>query len=113
MIFRAELAAKVMAGEKTVTRRLCSDNPKSPWWHDRCIYVPGKEFSVQPGRGKPRVGTACVVLCSRMILGKMSSAEAKREGFTSVSAFIAAWSEINGCFDVFARVWRVEFEVLR
>lgn len=32
MNFKPELAAKVMSGEKTVTRRLVSENPRSPWW---------------------------------------------------------------------------------
>ena len=35
MIFRPELAAKVMAGEKTATRRLVSDNPRK-----RCRLTP-------------------------------------------------------------------------
>jgi hypothetical protein len=42
--FQRELAEKVMAGEKTVTRRLVSDNPRSPWWRER----------VQP-EGRPHV----------------------------------------------------------
>jgi len=36
MNFRPELAATVMSGSKTVTRRLLSANPRSP--ADRCGY---------------------------------------------------------------------------
>jgi hypothetical protein len=113
VIFRPELAAKVMAGEKTVTRRLCSENPRSPWWRERCIYVEGKVFAVQPGRGKPSIGRARVVNCSREPLGVLTNTAARREGFASMDEFREAWKEINGRYDIWAEVWRIEFEVIR
>jgi len=113
MIFRPELAAKVMAGEKTVTRRLVSDNARSSWWRERCIYVEGKEFAVQPGRGKPSIGRARVVSCTQEQMLDMSKAEARKEGFPSVEQFAIAFQAINGSLPLRKLVWRVEFEVLR
>lgn len=112
MIFRPELVAKVLAGEKTVTRRLVSDNPQSPWWRERCIYIEGKEFAVQPGRGKASVGRARVISCTQERMRDMSKREARLEGFPSVEQFAIAFEEINGCLPLNKTVWRVEFEVV-
>ena len=80
MIFRPELAAMVIAGEKTVTRRLCSENPRSPWWRERCALRPGQSFAVQPGRGKQSIGRARASSVQRELLGRLSDQEARREG---------------------------------
>ena len=90
MIFRPELAAKVMAGEKTVTRRVCSDNPRSPWWRERCIYTEGKTFTVNPGRGKVRLGQARVTHAAQVMLGSLGTADARREGFDTIAEFVDA-----------------------
>ena len=110
MIFRAELAAKIIAGEKTVTRRLCSENPRSPWWRQRCALRPGQTFAVQPGRGKPAIARARATRVSREALGRLSDHEARREGFATADAFELAFTAINGSYDPAALVWRVEFE---
>jgi hypothetical protein len=54
--FRPELAEKVMRGEKTVTRRIASTNPRSPWYSDRCGLKTGRDYAVCPGRGKHALG---------------------------------------------------------
>lgn len=69
IMFKPELAAKVMAGEKTVTRRLASDNPRSPWWREGCRFQPGQEVPIQPGRGKTAIGRATVVSVRREAIG--------------------------------------------
>jgi hypothetical protein len=112
MIFKPELAALVVAGEKTVTRRLCSDNPRSPWWRERCTYQPGKVFTVNPGRGVTRIGEARVTSCRRMPLGRLSFSEARKEGFSDPRQFMAAFAGINGEYDPELMVWRVEFVAL-
>jgi hypothetical protein len=120
VIFRAELAEKVMAGEKTVTRRLCSSNPRSPWWREVCALQVGRDYAVQPKRGVPAIGRVRVVSVRReSLLGigglfvTAADEEARREGFDSYSAFKEAWIEINGGWNVLAEVWRVEFEVIQ
>lgn len=111
MNFQPELAEKVMRGEKTVTRRLASDNPRSPWWRGGCSLVVGRDYAVCPGRGKHAIGRVVVTSVLRMRLGHLPESEARREGFASAAEFEAAFAEINGFYDPDAVVWRVGFEV--
>lgn len=111
MIFRPDLAKKVMAGEKTATRRAPSPKTKSPWYWRGCIYKVGQEFAVQPGRGKPSIGAAIVDRVALERLGAIRAEQAVAEGFADIRDFIAAWREINGTFDALAWVWVVEFHV--
>lgn len=110
MIFKRELAEKVIAGEKTVTRRVCSENPRSPWWRERCRYTEGKIFAVNPGRGEHSIGGARVVSCERQSLGYLSDEEARLEGFTDEADFRATFEAINRRYVPSLMVWRVEFE---
>lgn len=110
MNFRHELADAVIEGRKTVTRRLVSDNPRSPWFRERCGYRVGQEFAVCPGRGKFQIGRAVVVSVERMALGRLTTASAREEGFTSVAEFEAAFAAINGSYDPHAVVWRIGLE---
>lgn len=107
MNFRPELAAKVMAGEKTVTRRLVSDNPRSPWWRERCRYRVGQVVAICPGRGKHAIGRAEVTSVDQMRLGHVGDREAQREGFTNWERFHIAWMTINDGLDPDALVWRI------
>ncbi len=66
MNFRPELAEAVMAGRKTATRRLVSDNPRSPWWREKCVYRVGQVVAVCPGRGRRQIGRARVSSVERM-----------------------------------------------
>lgn len=112
MNFRDDLAHKVIAGEKTVTRRKVSDNPRSPWWREKCGYRVGQDVAICPGRGKHAIGRARIVAVERMALGILDEAEAKREGFPSASHFIQGWAAINGTCDPDAVVWRIELEAI-
>lgn len=128
MIFRPELADAVMGGRKTVTRRLCSENPRSPWWVGGCSYDVGQVFTVNPGRGKVNIGSARVVDVERQRLGDAfgdtfgvddtgrdgdGDEEARREGFRGATAFKLAWLAINHTYDPDAVVWRIEFEAIQ
>jgi hypothetical protein len=113
MNFRPDLAEAVMAGRKTCTRRLVSDNPKSPWWREKCAYRVGQEVAICPGRGKHNIGKARVTSVARMALGRVDDAEAKREGFPNWERFYIAWSVINGSYDADALVWRIGLEAVR
>jgi hypothetical protein len=81
--FQPELAAKVMAGEKTVTRRLVSDNPRSPWWRERCSLKVNHTYAVCPGRGKHAIGRVRIVSVRQERLGWLGADEELREGFTT------------------------------
>lgn len=112
MNFRPDLAAKVMAGEKTVTRRCMRDNPRSPWFRDGCKIVEGRSYAVCPGRGKDAIGRVRVTSVRWTLLGNIDDEEARREGFNDRQDFVEGWKAINGIFGEQA-VWRVEFSVLR
>lgn len=109
MNFQPELAAKVMAGEKTVTRRRMSENPRSPWWRLDCSLQCDRTYAVCPGRGKPAIGRVKILAVGKARLGDISDSEAVREGFAHRGKFIEAWEQINGQYDPDEIVWRVEF----
>jgi hypothetical protein len=111
MIFRKELAEKVMRGEKTVTRRRMSDNPRSPWWKERCGYEEGQVVAVNPGRGVVNIGRVRLLGVTDVRLGDIAVVDVTREGFSGLDSFMDAWSRINGSWDPNERVWRLEFEV--
>jgi uncharacterized protein YhfF len=119
MIFREELARAIVKGDKTATRRQVSGNPRSPWAlpmpgleRSEWSYPEGKVFTVNPGRGAHRVAECRVTRRYMQRLGDMSEASARKEGFDSLTDFIAAWTKINGSYDVHERVHVVEFELV-
>ena len=112
MNFRPELAAKVMAGDKTVTRRLVSTNPRSPWYQGGCSLKVGQDYAVCPGRGKNAIGRIRVTRVERMQLGVLSDDEARREGCADSADFHRVLDDINGPVPASALVWRIAFEVV-
>lgn len=72
-----------MQGKKTATRR--------PANGVRCRYQPGRDYSVQPGRGKSAVGRIDVVDVERQVLGDLTYADAIAEGFRSSADFARYW----------------------
>lgn len=112
MMFRPELAAKVLAGEKTVTRRKSSVNQRSPWYVGRCRLVVGCDYAICPGRGLHQVGRVVIDSVRLERLGVLSEHEARLEGFASAADFDDAWRAINGRYEPATYVWRIEFHVL-
>lgn len=110
MTFRPALAAMVAAGEKTVTRRLTSTNPRSPWFDGGCSLVVGRDYAVCPGRGKNAICRVLVTSVTVQELGYLTDDEARREGFANAFEFEDAWKAINGSYDRHTKVWRIEFE---
>ena len=114
MNFQPDLAAKVIAGRKTVTRRLVSDNPNSPWWSVECGLRVGRSYAVCPGRGKPAIGRVLVHRVDLVTLGHIPNHEAIREGFKSTEEFEREFARINkGKYDPDALVLRIGFRVVR
>jgi hypothetical protein len=113
MMFRPELAALVMAGRKTVTRRVANDNPRSPWYRGSCALTVGKDYSICPGRGKHQIGRAIATSVDLQTLGHLSDVEARAEGFPDAAAFEAAFAAINGSYDPDVQVWRIGLLVVR
>lgn len=118
MIFKPDLALAVLEGRKTVTRRLCSDNPRSPWWRDVGALEIGRDYAVQSKRGTPAIARIRVLDVRReslliMRAGHVGEQEARLEGFRSLEDFQAAWERINGSWEPLAEVWRVHFEMVQ
>ena len=102
MIFRPELAAKVLDGTKTVTRRILRSN-KVPYRRDRV-------YAVQPGRGKRHIGHVVVDDVTEGLLGDVDDREARAEGFESAAAFADYWRTLHGGnFDPAQRVTVIRF----
>lgn len=119
MIFAADLAGKVLAGEKTQTRRparLATLTPaakhhgRAKLTFEPCRYVAGRSYAVQPGRGKRAVGRILVRSVEVVTVGAISLADARAEGFTSTTAFYDRWRELYGHTGGWC--WRIEFELV-
>lgn len=98
-----------MEGRKTVTRRAVSDNPRSPYHFDHGRNMEGKRIAICPGRGKLRVGTARVASVRREFFcpSLITPADARAEGFDSVTEFVGTWVGLHGD-DRRVEVWRIE-----
>ncbi len=109
MIFAPDLAAKVLAGEKTVTRRPVkrdADGRLTP-----CTYKPNRTYAVQDARGGKQLGRIRIVSAYREVLNlPLRSAEAGYEGFDSPAAFRDRWLELYGS-SYPADVWRIVFRL--
>lgn len=112
MNFRPELAQAVMDGRKLVTRRVASDNPRSPWWRGGCALKPGHHYAVCPGRGKVAIGRVMIENVTLGELGYLSPAAARLEGFDTPAEFEAVIVDLHGAYDPTVEVWRVQFRRL-
>lgn len=116
MIFAPDLAEKVLAGRKTVTRRpRTGSNPSGlpgGWVDIPCRYKPGHTYAVQPGRGKKAIGRIRVLSVRPEWMTDLTEDEIRREGFASQDEFVAKWLAIYGRGSWLDIVWRIEFELV-
>ncbi len=116
MIFSPDLAEKVVAGQKTVTRRPRNgSNPsgKPGGWEDApCRYKAGKTYAVQPGRATKSIGRIRVLSVRPELMTDLTEDEARKEGFADIGGFVAKWLAIYGKGSWLDIVWRIEFEVV-
>ena len=108
-MFTEPLAAKILEGEKTATRRVMNDNPRSPWFRGRCGYRVSQVFTVNPGRGVGRVAECEVTAVFAQAPSAVSKRQAKTEGFKSGREFLDGFRQINRGVDLSEKVWVVEF----
>lgn len=110
LIFAPDLAPKVLTGKATLTRRLVSDNPRSPWHPDNAPRRVGRRIAVRPGRTEKGIGTVLIVkvkLEDPFYPASIPDYEARRHGFDDAAGFIDFWKRTHG--SVLPRaVWRVE-----
>jgi hypothetical protein len=87
MLFKADLLAKVLSGQKTQTRRLGTKQ-----------FTVGSIQPVSSGYTKP-AGYIKITRKYRQPLYCMSEKEAKKEGFNSLDEFRQTWIQINGAYN--------------
>lgn len=109
IIFRDDLAAQILAGAKTETRRELSDKPRSPWNRERCAFEVGDTVAICSGRGTPTLGLIVIEAVDKVVLGHITHDGAVAEGCSDVRDFMHTWTKINGSWNPRAEVWRLTF----
>jgi hypothetical protein len=112
MIFTEELAAKIIRGEKTATRRRRSPNRNSPWYSRKCGYRVDQVFTINPGRGVRRVAEAKVTNVFPQELRLAHVGDARKEGFRTLAQLRDRFTEINGEWRPAEKVWVIEFHLV-
>lgn len=101
MIFKPELAHKILAGQKTQTRRLVQD-PRPATRKNGTAYLTTpfrprveQDLAIQKGRGKEAIGRITVTDVRREPVGEITHDDAQAEGFRNVEAFKAYWVRLH------------------
>lgn len=115
---------KVLAGQKTQTRRLARDSDRL--WTvqiddglsekvlkrgNRTKWRTGRSYAVQPARGKKSVARIRLLDIRYQHLGYVSEEDARAEGFANLTEFSQAWTTIHGHFEPQQAVWVLEFRL--
>jgi hypothetical protein len=107
MVFKQKLIEKILAGEKTVTRRPANGRA--------CYYRPGRTYAIQTARGKKGIGYVRIIGVQQQSLmppnPRYLASEAAAEGFESWYEFAQHWAELHGGFDPQLEVWRIRFQL--
>lgn len=106
MIF-AHTLEQVLSGRKIQTRRIVKTTDEKPKWQ------PGRDYAVQPGRGKKAMARIKALEVRQEPLSDISEADAWAEGFRNRAEFIEAWREMHGNKALEAHVWVITFELVR
>jgi hypothetical protein len=112
VIFRKELAEKILRGEKTATRRVMNDNPRSPWYRHTKRYPVGMVFAVQPGRAKHGIAKARIGAAYTQKPLDITYEQVREEGFKDKSEFWAVIHKLNPGFDLTEPMHVREFELV-
>ena len=99
-LFKKELLAKVLSGEKTQTRR----THKQEW-------TVGETYAVRDRYAKPQ-GHIIILRKFRQRLAEISDVDIKKEGFRTKDEFFEAWQLIYGALDLDAIVIVYEFKLV-
>lgn len=113
MLFTEAMVEAMREGRKVETRRVANDNPRSPWFREKCSYKLGKPYAIVPGRSKPGIGFLELVEEPR--LGPVDSIThlgARREGFANRASFLMYFGTLHGEFDLSMQVWALHFKIL-
>ena len=105
MMFDKYCIEKILAGEKTVTRRIP---------HGRRPAVPGKIHKLKIDRTPKTYGLILIKDCYLDLVIEIDDEEAKKEGFNNRKEFIDYFMDINNIdiLNDYDLVWRIEFELI-
>ncbi len=104
MIFKYTVV-RVLDGTQTQMRR-----PVTPRQH--YSYAVGTTYTVQAASGKVCGAKIQVLGVREQLLGAMTEAEARAEGYKDLETFRHAWTRQYSRFDPGEDVWVVEFRLL-
>jgi len=115
ILFKPEMAEKILTGEKTVTRRRWKRPRVKVGSIHQCYTRPA--FARPPG--KPFTKIRILDIRHELMpaydwngLPELSDMEAKREGFENWEAFARAWTAMHGKKSENEPCYRVKFEVV-
>ena len=101
ILFKKRFIEKILAGEKTQTRRLGGRR-----------YKVGGVYAVRDGWSKPVRAYIRITRCFTQRLGDISPEDVEKEGFKSFEEFVDAWVMIYGSWDPEQIVTCYEFEIV-
>lgn len=120
MIFRPVLVDRILAGNKTQTRRTVRYHGglRSDRYRFDCTYKVGRSYAVQPGRGRKGVARIKVTDIRRERWKDITERDAIAEGFKRLDGFTAkqqffayVYGIYQGNIDLEAECWVIEFEL--
>lgn len=103
MMFDVYTVSQILAGNKTVTRRM--NNGKRP-------AVPGKIHKLKIDRTQNTYGLILINSCDIVRLGDLTDEEAVREGFNDKQHYMNYFYHLNGNVSDDELIWRISFELL-
>ena len=114
MIFQHTIE-QVLAGKKTQTARIwkedyeiiddypiwanqddCRNNIQEIKKSGRRLHHLGKNFAIQPGRGKKAVARARITHLAKQDVSKYSIYDIQREGYSTHNQFLKVWRKMHG-----------------
>lgn len=102
MIFSPKHIKLIKKGQKTQTRRLSAG-----------VYRIGRDYSVQPGRGKPGVPKLRIKITDiGLEVGRISARDAKAEGGYTPDEYEREFKRLYPNYELNSGRWMFEFSVL-
>jgi hypothetical protein len=98
-LFKRELLEKVLAGQKTQTRRI-----------HKVTLKPGRTYAARCTRFQKAQARILITACRQEKLGAITLEDARKEGFTNPEEFKQAWTEIHGAWNPDQIVTVYDFE---
>jgi hypothetical protein len=103
MMFDVYCVSQILAGNKTVTRRMPSGKRPA---------IPGHRHWLKVDRTKDTYGLILIEDCRLERLCQLTDEEARREGFNNKEHYMNYFRHLNGNVADDELVWRIQFELL-